>query len=106
MPVNGDKRILLVDGDPIGAVLRVHAEGQELNNLDQGAEAVCSELEERDLEICKEMKPGLLQEGIFFCGIDVIGGMLIEVNVTSPTCLQELCKFFGCCSSSQYHSAD
>ncbi len=91
--VNGDKRILLVDGDPIGAVLRVHAEGQELNNLDQGAEAVCSELDARDLEICKEMKPGLLQEGIFFCGIDVIGGMLIEVNVTSPTCLQELCKF-------------
>ena len=91
----GDKRILLVDGDPIGAVLRVHAEGKELNNLDQGAEAVYAELDERDLEICAVIKPGLLQEGIFFCGIDVIGGMLIEVNVTSPTCLQELCRFSG-----------
>ncbi len=91
----GDKRILLVEGKPIGAVLRVHAEGEELNNLDQGAQAVPSQLDTRDLEICEAIAPGLYREGIFFCGIDVIGGMLIEVNVTSPTCLQELCRFSG-----------
>ncbi len=92
---HGDKRVLLVEGEPIGAVLRVHAEGQELNNLDQGGEAVPSELDERDREICEAIKPGLIKQGIFFCGIDVIGGQLIEVNVTSPTCLQELCRFSG-----------
>ena len=91
----GDKRILLVNGVPIGAVLRVHAEGQELNNLDQGGEAVPDELDDRDYEICEAIKPGLIEQGIFFCGIDVIGGKLIEVNVTSPTCLQELCQFSG-----------
>lgn len=91
----GDKRILLVNGEPIGAVLRVHAEGQELNNLDQGGEAVPDELDDRDYEICEAIKAGLIEQGIFFCGIDVIGGKLIEVNVTSPTCLQELCQFSG-----------
>ena len=91
----GDKRILLVEGEPIGAVMRVHAEGQELNNLDQGAEAVPAELDSDDFRICNALKSGLAQQGIFFCGIDVIGGKLIEVNVTSPTCLQELCRFSG-----------
>ena len=89
----GDKRILLLDGEPLGAILRVHAEGKELNNLDQGATAQAAELTERDLEICSSIKDGLLAEGIIFSGIDVIGGMLIEINVTSPTGLQELCRF-------------
>ena len=91
----GDKRILLVDGNPIGGVLRVHAEGEELNNLDRGGQAVPTELVEVDYEICAAIKPGLVEQGIFFSGIDVIGGKLIEVNVTSPTCLQELCRFSG-----------
>lgn len=91
----GDKRILLLEGDPIGAVLRVHAEGKELNNLDQGGEAVAAEMDDRDYEICGAIKDGLIEQGIFFCGVDVIGGKLIEVNVTSPTCLQELCRFSG-----------
>ena len=93
--LRGDKRVLLVDGEPIGAVLRVHAEGQELNNLDQGGKAIACELNSRDYEICDGLKSGLIEQGIFFCGIDVIGGKLIEVNVTSPTCLQELCRFSG-----------
>ncbi len=97
----GDKRILLVEGEPIGAVLRVHAEGEELNNLDQGGEAVPAEMDERDREICEAIKPGLIEQGLFFSGIDVIGGQLIEVNVTSPTCLQELCRFSGI---SHHHS--
>ena len=91
----GDKRILLVDGNPIGGVLRVHAQGEELNNLDRGGQAVPTELVEVDYEICAAIKPGLVEQGIFFSGIDVIGGKLIEVNVTSPTCLQELCRFSG-----------
>ena len=91
----GDKRVLLVEGEPIGAVLRVHAEGEELNNLDQGGQAVADDLDARDRDICAAIKPGLIEQGIFFSGIDVIGGKLIEVNVTSPTCLQELCRFSG-----------
>jgi len=91
----GDKRILLVDGEPIGAILRVHAEGQELNNMDMGGQAIESELDEDDLAICAALKPHLIEKGAFFVGIDVIGGKLIEINVTSPTGLQELSRFSG-----------
>lgn len=91
----GDKRILLVDGEPIGAILRVHAKGQELNNLDMGGKAVQAELDSDDLKICAALKPQLKEKGVFFVGIDVIGGKLIEINVTSPTGLQELSRFSG-----------
>ncbi|KAA3622454.1 MAG: glutathione synthase [Proteobacteria bacterium] len=89
----GDKRILLLAGEPIGAVLRVHAEGKELNNFDQGGAAFATTLTERDLEICAAVGPELRQSGILFAGIDVIGGKLMEVNVTSPTGLQEAARF-------------
>lgn len=89
----GDKRILLLNGEPLGGILRVHAEGVELNNMDAGGTPVPCELDQRDLEICAALKPGLIEQGVFFSGIDVIGGMLIEVNVTSPTGLQELSRF-------------
>lgn len=89
----GDKRILLLDGEPLGAVLRLHAEGAELNNLDQGGSANPTELTADDLAICAEVGPALRQAGIVFAGIDVIGGRLIEVNVTSPTGLQEAARF-------------
>lgn len=92
---DGDKRILLLDGEPLGAILRVHADGEELNNLDAGGSAHPAELDAFDNEICAALKPGLLDQGIFFAGIDIIGGRLIEVNVTSPTGLQELCRFSG-----------
>ncbi len=92
---DGDKRILLIDGEPMGAVLRLHPEGKELNNLDAGGSAHPTDLTQRDLEICRAIKPGLLEQGIFFAGIDIIGGFLIEVNVTSPTALQQLCQFSG-----------
>jgi glutathione synthase len=91
----GDKRILLLNGEPLGAILRVHAEGVELNNMDAGGTANRSELTERELEICRDMKQGLIDQGVFFAGIDIIGGMLIEVNVTSPTGLQEMSRFNG-----------
>ena len=91
----GDKRILLVEGEPIGAILRVHAKGQELNNLDMGGEAVSTSLDQDDLDICAALKPQLIEKGAFFVGVDVIGGKLIEINVTSPTGLQELSRFSG-----------
>ncbi|MGR3913330.1 MAG: glutathione synthase [Gammaproteobacteria bacterium] len=90
---DGDKRILLLNGEPLGAILRVHAAGKELNNLDAGGTAHPADLTARDLEICAAIKPMLIKQGIFFAGIDIIGGMLIEINVTSPTGLQELCAF-------------
>ena len=91
----GDKRILLLDGEPIGGILRLHPEGKELNNLDAGGTAHPLVLNPRDLEICAALKTGLVSQGIRFCGIDILGDKLIEVNVTSPTGLQELCKFSG-----------
>jgi len=92
---DGDKRILLLDGEPIGAILRLHAEGQELNNLDAGGTANPTELTKRELEICAAMAPELRQRGIVFAGIDIIGDLMIEVNVTSPTGIQEASRFSG-----------
>ena len=92
---DGDKRILLLDGEPLGAILRVHAEGVELNNLDQGGSAQATTLTDRDNEICNAMREDLIDHGVRFAGIDVIGGMLIEVNITSPTGLQEMSRFDG-----------
>ncbi len=89
----GDKRILLLEGEPLGAILRLHAEGVELNNLDAGGTAYKAELTGRDNEICQALKPGLLEQGGYFVGIDIIGDMLVEVNITSPTGLQELSQF-------------
>lgn len=89
----GDKRILLLNGDPIGAILRLHAEGEELNNLDAGGSANATDLTARDLEICRSIGPALRDNGIVFAGIDVIGDMMIEVNVTSPTGIQEASRF-------------
>lgn len=92
---DGDKRILLLNGEPLGAILRVHADGVELNNLDAGATAHPTTITRQDAKICAAVKPGLLEQGVFFAGIDIIGNQLIEVNVTSPTGLQELCRFSG-----------
>ena len=89
----GDKRILLLDGEPLGAILRLHAEGKELNNLDAGGSAHAARPGATDLQICSAIKPELIRQGIRFSGIDVIGGCLIEINVTSPTGLQEMCRF-------------
>ena len=91
----GDKRILLLNGEPIGSILRVHADGQELNNLDAGGTANPTELTKRDLQICASVGPKLKDNGIIFAGIDVIGDYMIEVNVTSPTGIQEASRFSG-----------
>jgi glutathione synthase len=86
----GDKRILLLDGEPIGAVLRVPGEAETRANLHVGGSAVQAPLDEADREIVARVGPFLKDHGLFFVGIDVIGGKLTEINVTSPTGIQEI----------------
>lgn len=91
----GDLRIVLLDGDPIGSVLRVPAARELRANMAVGGSALAGSLTERELEICRRLKPLLLDYGLHFVGIDVIGGLLTEVNVTSPTGLVEAEKHSG-----------
>jgi glutathione synthase len=91
----GDKRILTVDGEVIGAVLRVPARGELRNNFHAGGSPVATELSERELEICARVGPYLKERGQFFAGLDVIGGYLTEINVTSPTGMQEINRLGG-----------
>ena len=92
---NGDKRIILVDGEPVGAINRVPAEGEVRANMHVGGKAVQSDLTERDLELCAIIGPELKRRGLVFTGIDVIGNVMTEINVTSPTGIQELRRFSG-----------
>ena len=91
----GDKRILLVDGEPVGAVNRVPAAGQVRSNLRVGGRAEAVGLTPRDLELCAIIAPELKRRGLLFVGIDVIGEFLTEINVTSPTGAQQLKRFGG-----------
>ena len=87
---NGDKRILLCNGNPIGALLRVHSPDDHRNNFFAGGSAAPATITDQDTKIITKIKPYLLKNGLNFVGIDIIGDYLIEINVTSPTCLQEL----------------
>jgi glutathione synthase len=91
----GDKRVILVDGEPIGAINRVPAEGQVRSNLARGGRAEAVELTARDREICDIIGPELKSRGLLLVGIDVIGDYLTEINVTSPTGAQQLKRFGG-----------
>ena len=91
----GDKRILLVDGEPVGAINRIPAEGQVRSNLARGGRAAAVDLTARDLELCAIIAPELKRRGLLFVGIDVIGDYLTEINVTSPTGAQQLKRFGG-----------
>lgn len=91
----GDKRILLVDGEPVGAINRIPAKDQVRSNLRVGGTAAPVELTARDKEICAAIGPTLKARGLIFVGIDVIGDWLTEINVTSPTGIQELERFDG-----------
>jgi len=87
----GDKRILLIDGEPVPySLARIPGKGEWRGNLAAGAHGVAQPLSERDLWICKQVGPLLKQKGLYFVGLDVIGDFLTEVNVTSPTCIREL----------------
>jgi glutathione synthase len=89
----GDKRIILVDGQPAGAVNRVPQAGEARSNLHVGGRAMKAELTSRDREICEAIGPALRARGLIFVGIDVIGNHLTEINVTSPTGIQEINRF-------------
>jgi len=91
----GDKRILLVDGEPVGAINRVPGAGQVRSNLARGGRAEPVELTARDREICDAIALELKDRGLLFVGIDVIGEYLTEINVTSPTGAQQLKRFGG-----------
>ncbi|WP_323766980.1 glutathione synthase [Antarctobacter sp.] len=91
----GDKRVILVDGEPVGAINRVPAEGEVRSNMHVGGRPEKVALTERDLEICAAIGPELRDKGQVFVGIDVIGDWLTEINVTSPTGIQELERFDG-----------
>jgi glutathione synthase len=91
----GDKRIILVDGVAKGAVLRVPQKGEARANLHAGAQAVKTTLTKRERELCEKIGPALKSRGLIFVGIDVIGDYLTEINVTSPTGLQQIDRFDG-----------
>jgi glutathione synthase len=91
----GDKRILIVDGEPVGAINRVPAEGQIRSNLRVGGSAEAVDLTARDRELCGIIGPTLKAQGLMFVGVDVIGDYLTEINVTSPTGAQQLKRFTG-----------
>jgi glutathione synthase len=87
---SGDKRILLLDGEPLGAVLRVPAESETRANLHVGGRPQKASVDEADRRLLARLRPWLARDGLHFVGIDVIGGRLTEVNVTSPTGIQEM----------------
>ena len=92
----GDKRILLVDGEPVPyALARIPAEGEHRGNLAAGGRGEGIPLSTRDYEIVERVAPTLREKGLFFVGLDVIGDYLTEINVTSPTCIRELDRQFG-----------
>lgn len=91
----GDKRILIIDGEPIGAINRVPQKGETRSNMHVGGKAVPTELTEDDLRICRAIGPMLKERGQILVGIDVIGDKMTEINITSPTGVQELKRFSG-----------
>jgi glutathione synthase len=88
---NGDKRILMINGEPLEySLARMPAKGEWRGNLAAGAQGVAQPLSERDRWICQQVGPTLREKGLYFVGLDVIGDYLTEINVTSPTCIREL----------------
>jgi glutathione synthase len=94
---DGDKRVLVIDGEPVPhALARIPAEGETRGNLAAGGTGVARPLTDRDREIAQALGPTLKAAGILLAGLDVIGDCLTEVNVTSPTCFQEITQQTGC----------
>ncbi len=101
----GDKRIILIEGKPVGVINRVPAEGEARSNMHVGGTAVKDKLTKRDRELCEIIGPELERRGLLFVGIDVIGDWLTEINVTSPTGLQQINRFDGVCLEAQIWDA-
>jgi glutathione synthase len=91
----GDKRIILIDGKPVGAINRVPDENDARSNMHVGGKALATEMTARELEICERIGPSLRERGFILVGIDVIGGLMTEINVTSPTGIREVKNFGG-----------
>jgi len=91
----GDKRLIVLDGEPLGGILRVPREDEHRGNIHVGGSVVRSPVDDRDRAICAAMAPRLRQDGLFFVGLDIIGGFVTEVNVTSPTGVQEIDRLDG-----------
>lgn len=91
----GDKRIILVDGEPVGAINRVPAKGEARSNMHVGGRPEKTQLTDREQHICSRIGPELKKRGLIFTGIDVIGDYLTEINVTSPTGIWEIRRFDG-----------
>lgn len=92
---DGDKRVILVEGEAVGALNRIPAAGDARSNVHVGGRPELAEVTARDREIAAEIGPLLREVGLIFAGIDVIGGLLTEINVTSPTCIREIKNFGG-----------
>jgi len=93
--VKGDKRIIIIDGEPVGAINRVPQKGETRSNMHVGGVPVPTELNDDDLRICRAIGPMLKERGQILVGIDVIGDKMTEINITSPTGVQELKRFSG-----------
>jgi glutathione synthase len=94
--LKGDKRILMIDGEPVPyALARIPAPGETRGNLAAGGRGEGVALSDRDRWICAQVGPQLRERGLLFVGLDVIGDYLTEINVTSPTCLRELESIYG-----------
>jgi glutathione synthase len=91
----GDKRIIIIDGEPVAGLNRVPAEGEARSNMHVGGRPELSELTAREREICATIAPALKERDMIFVGIDVIGDYLTEINVTSPTGIREIKRFGG-----------
>jgi glutathione synthase len=91
----GDKRLIVLDGEPLGGVLRVPRDDEHRGNIHVGGRVERAPVDDRDREICARMKPRLQADGLWFVGLDIIGGLVTEVNVTSPTGVQEIDRLDG-----------
>ena len=87
---NGDKRIILLNGKPVGAINRIPKKGESRSNMHVGGMPEKTKLTKRDLFICNEISESLKQKGLYFVGIDIIGDYITEINVTSPTGIREI----------------
>ena len=94
---DGDKRLIVLDGEPLGAIRRGPREDEHRGNIHVGGRVERSAVDARDREICRRMAPRLAADGLYFVGLDVIGGLVTEVNVTSPTGVQEIDRLDGSC---------
>jgi glutathione synthase len=94
---DGDKRLIVLDGEPLGAIWRIPREDEHRGNIHVGGRVERATVDARDREICRRMAPRLAADGLYFVGLDVIGGLVTEVNVTSPTGVQEIDRLDGVC---------